>query len=424
MKPRLSRCLCWLLAIVSVTVNVSSAGMPKASWVGTWAASLTALQPPLTTDLTTAYSNVTIRNVVHVSLAGRRARVTLSNEFGVAPLTIGGVHVALSNHPGSITAESDRTATFGNKDFVRIPAGAVAVSDPISLMVPATSDVVVSIYIPAGGTADHLSYHAYASSTNYIADGNALSAGSLDGAKQISSWILLKNIEVEADSKASALVALGDSITDGVHSTADKNARWPDILSERLHADERTSDIGVLNAGISGNRMLTDANPLVGQNALARFDRDVLGQSGVKYLVILEGINDIGRAMKPATPYDSATDAAGLIWGLEQLAAKAHAHGLKVFAATLTPYSGFTYYYSAQGEEMRQTVNKFIRTSDVFDAVIDFDKVIRDSGNPDIVRAAYDSGDHLHPNDAGYKAMANAIDLALFTGQTSSGRRP
>jgi lysophospholipase L1-like esterase len=283
----------------------------------------------------------------------------------------------------------------------------------MSLDLPAFSDLAVSIYIPANETADHLSYHALAMSTNYIADGNVLSSMSLDDAKHVASWIILKGIEVEGKPGSSAIVAFGDSITDGAHSTPDKNTRWPNFLAERLHANRKTASIGVLDAGISGNRLFSLGNPLVGQDALARFDRDVLGQGGVKYLIVLEGINDIGRAGKPLKPDDS-TDAASLIWALQQLAIRAHAHGLKVFVATLSPYTGFTYYYSSHGEEMRQAVNAFIRSTDVFDAVIDFDKVLRDPGKPDTLNATYDSGDHLHPNDAGYEAMADAIDLALF----------
>jgi lysophospholipase L1-like esterase len=401
-----------LFVIVLLIAKVAMAADPKTHWVGAWATSMTPLQPPLATNIATSYSNVTFRNIVHLSLGGNQLRLTLSNEFGPVPLVVGGVHIGLSDSGGSIVTGSDRAATFGEKESIRIPAGAVAISDSISLNVPAFADLSVSIYIPRDETADHLSFHALASSANYIADGNALSSLSLCGAKSISSWIVLKGIDVQATRNASAVVALGDSITDGVHSTADKNVRWTDILAVRLHADKKTKNIGVLNAGISGNRLLTYANPLVGPDALARFDRDVLGQSGVKYLIVFEGINDIGRTAKPATPYDS-TDAASLIWALEQLAARAHAHGLKVFAATLTPYRG-AIYYSIQGETMRQAVNAFIRQSDVFDAAIDFDKVIRDPEHPDTFNGAYDSGDHLHPNDAGYKSMGDAINLALF----------
>jgi lysophospholipase L1-like esterase len=374
---------------------------------------MTPLQTPLAPPIATSYSNVTFRDIAHLSLGGSQVRLTLSNEFGPGPLDIGGVHVGLSRGGGAIIAGSDRTVTFGTRETIRIPAGAVAVSDPIALDLPAFSDVAVSVYLPPNETADHLSYHAAALSTNYIADGNALSSSSLRDAKPVTSWLILKSIEVESEPSASAIVALGDSITDGVHSTPDKNLRWPNLLAQRLHANKKTTNLAVLDAGISGNRLFSLGNPLVGQDALARFDRDVLAQSGVKYLIVLEGINDIGRAGKPLKP-DDATDAASLIWTLQQLAIRAHSHGLKVFVATLSPYTGFSYYYSSHGEEMRPAVNAFVRQSNEFDAVIDFDKVLRDPMNPDTLNASYDSGDHLHPNDAGYKAMADAIDLALF----------
>jgi lysophospholipase L1-like esterase len=207
-------------------------------------------------------------------------------------------------------------------------------------------------------------------------------------------------------------VTLGDSITDGVHSTLNKNARWPDVLAERLHTRKKTAAVSVLNGGISGNRLVSLGNPLVGQDALARFDRDVLGASGVKYVIVLDGINDVGRAGKPQKPED-VTNTETLIWALTQLASRAHAHGLKIFAATLTPYRG-AIYFTDQGEKMRQAINAFIRTSSDFDGVIDSDKAIRDPEHPDRFNAAYDSGDHLHPNDAGYKAIGDAISLAMF----------
>jgi lysophospholipase L1-like esterase len=404
---------CLFIASVLLIAQRGYATDGKTHWVGTWTAAMTPLQPPLSPVIPTSYSNVTIRDIVHLSLGGSQVRFTLSNEFGPGPLDIGGVHAGLSRGDGAIAAGSDRTITFGKRESVRIPAGAVAVSDPLPLNLAAFSDLAISIYIPADETADHLSYHALAMSTNYVAEGNALSSLSMTDAKPMASWIILKCVEVQGDPEASAVVALGDSITDGVHSTPNKNTRWPNILAERLHANKTTANISVLDAGISGNRLFSLGNPPVGQDALGRFDRDVLGQSGLKYLIVVEGINDIGRAGKPLKPDDS-TDAATLIWALQQLAIRAHAHGLKIFVATLSPYTGFSYYYSAHGEEMRQSVNAFIRHSSDFDAVLDFDQVLRDPGKPDTLKAAYDSGDHLHPNDAGYKAMADAVDLSLI----------
>ena len=213
-----------------------------------------------------------------------------------------------------------------------------------------------------------------------------------------------------ADGKAASIVAFGDSITDGALSTRDANARWPDDLARRLQANKKTANLGILNQGIGGNRILHD---VTGPNALARFDRDVLAQAGVKYLIILESINDIGHAQDPVKPYDVVT-AEDLIVGLRQLATRAHTHGIKVYGATLTPYVGAKY-ASPAGEAMRQAVNKWIRTTNQLDGFIDFDKATQDPPTPTVFSPAADSGDHLHPADAGYKIMADSIDLSLFT---------
>jgi lysophospholipase L1-like esterase len=228
----------------------------------------------------------------------------------------------------------------------------------------------------------------------------------------VTSWYLLKGIEVDAGSKAASVVVLGASIADGYHSTPDKNARWPDLLAARLQAGKATSGIGVLNEGISGARVLHD---VTGPSALSRLDRDVLTQSGAKYLIIALGTNDIGRTHLPlpAHPNEGITPEQ-LIWGYQQIVSRAHARGIKVFASTLNPFGGADY-YSAEGEQMRQAVNSFARTSKVFDGVIDFDQATRDPAHPETLLPAYDSGDHLHPNDAGYKAMGDSIDLNLFT---------
>jgi lysophospholipase L1-like esterase len=404
--------LCLAGSAIFAFLPVSSAATEGTHWVGTWAASMTLMQPPPRSGLASSYSNVTLRDVVHTSLGGKALRLTLSNEFGAAPLLIAGVHVAISDGGSKIDAASDHAVMFGGQSSITIPAGTVAVSDAVEMSTPAFANLAVSIYLPEGGTADHLSYHSFASSSNYIADGDALSASALQAAQRITSWMLLAEIDVDTPSNAAAVITLGDSITDGVHSTLDKNDRWPDVLAARLKTNKKTSEIGVLNAGISGNRLLTDGLIWVGPNALARFDRDVLALSGAKYLIVLEGINDIGQTAKPLNP-DDMVDTPQLIWGLQQLVIRAHAHGIKVYGATLTPYVGASY-QNAHGEEMREALNNWIRTSGVFDAVLDFDKVVRDPAHPDTFLAKYNSGDHLHPNDAGYKAMADAIDLSLF----------
>jgi lysophospholipase L1-like esterase len=255
-----------------------------------------------------------------------------------------------------------------------------------------------------------VTHHSFADQTGYTALGDVVSAKSLDAPAEITSWPFLKGIDVTADDKSAAIVTFGDSITDGAHSTRDANSRWPDLLARRLQANKKTANLGVLNEGIGGNRILHD---VTGPSALARFDRDVLAQSGVKYLIILESINDIGHAQDPVKPYDVVT-ADDLIAGLSQLATRAHTHGIKVYGATLTPYIGAKY-ASPAGEAMRQAVNKWIRTTNQLDGFIDFDKATQDPANPAVFSATADSGDHLHPGDAGYKSMADFIDLNLFT---------
>jgi lysophospholipase L1-like esterase len=246
-------------------------------------------------------------------------------------------------------------------------------------------------------------------STNYIATGNVTSVQDFEAPTKVTSWYLLKGVDVDAGSNATSIVVLGASISDGYHSTRDKNARWPDVLAERLQADKVTSHIGVLNEGIGGGRLLHN---ITGPSALSRLDRDVLAQAGTKYLIIAIGTNDIGRTYFPQRP-DEGITTEQLIWGYQQIVSRAHARGIKVFASTLNPYGGAAY-YNAEGEQMRQTVNSFFRTSKIFDGVIDFDQVTRDPAHPETFLPAYDSGDHLHPNDAGYKAMGESIDLKLF----------
>jgi len=254
--------------------------------------------------------------------------------------------------------------------------------------------------------------HGFADQTNYRVSGDATSSAELTEAKTFTSWEYVKGIDVKGDAKSASVVLFGDSITDGALSTLDKNARWPDVLAARLAADKRTAKVGVLNEGIGGNRVLHDTT---GPSALARFDRDVIAQTGVKYVVIMESINDIGHAADPDPKrrYDIIT-AQDLIVGFEQLARRAHTHGIKVYGATLTPYVGAKY-QSDEGEAMRQAVNQWIRTSKDLDGVIDFDKVTTDPAHPGVYLPAYDSGDHLHPKDAGYKAMGESVDLKLFT---------
>jgi len=379
-------------------------------WVGTWAAS--PMQNPVNPGQPSP-ANSTYRNIVRISAGGSSLRVVLTNEFGRIPLTVGAAHIALSGSNGSgngpIEPGSDHALTFSGKSSVIIPQSASVLSDPVAMQVSALASLAVSVYLPQQ-RIDDTSCHDLGMSTNYIAPGDETAAATLTGAQPIESWCFVKGIEIAADSDhASAIVTLGDSITDGALSTKDTNRRWPDVLAERLQADKKTAHLSVLNEGISGNRLLHDR---WGPNALSRFDRDVLGQDGVKYLIVLEGINDIGNTAEPHERWDliSTSD---LLFALTQIVTRAHEHGIKVFGATLTPYQGAGYYSDA-GEKMRQDVNNWIRTSGMFDGVIDFDQVTRDPARPSYFSAQADSGDHLHPGDAGYKEMGSAIDLSLF----------
>jgi lysophospholipase L1-like esterase len=251
--------------------------------------------------------------------------------------------------------------------------------------------------------------HTFADQTSYSVAGNAVGAAKLDSPQSIYSWPFLKGVDVFANRNAGAIVTFGDSITDGAHSTRDANARWPDVLARRLLSDKRTAGLSVLNEGIGGNRILHDN---AGPSALARFDRDVIAQAGVKFLIILESINDIGHAYAPTKPYDVIT-ADDLIQALDQMAERAHAHGIKVIGATLTPYVGANY-ASPAGEAVREAINQWIRTTNQLDGFIDFDKITQDPANPGSFSDAVGSSDHLHPGDAGYKLMGSAIDLKLF----------
>jgi lysophospholipase L1-like esterase len=375
-------------------------------WTGSWAAA-PVVAPPA--DNSANPDGVTYRNIVHLSLGGNAIRLRVSNEFGIKPLALGSVHVALSAGGAATQTGTDHPVTFGGRESVTIPAEAVIVSDPVAMPVESFSNLAVSLFVPtqAGAT---LTYHLLGVSTNYIATGNVTSVPDFEAPTKVTSWYLLKGVEVDAGAKAASVVVLGASISDGYHSTRDKNARWPDVLAARLEAHKATSHIGVLNEGISGGRLLHD---ITGSSALSRLDRDVLAQPGAKYLIIAIGTNDIGRTYFPQRP-DEGITTEQLIWGYQQVVSRAHARGIKVFASTLNPYGGAAY-YNPEGEQMRQAVNSFFRTSKIFDGVIDFDQVTRDPAHPETFLPAYDSGDHLHPNDAGYKAMSESIDLKLFT---------
>lgn len=358
------------------------------------------------------FEDQTLREIVHTSIGGHTIRIRLSNAYGKQTLEIVSVHVALHAQGSNIVSGSDHPVTFSGQTAISIPADALVLSDPVNLDFNASADLAVSIFVSKAASGSGIHYSAQ--QTNYIGQGDLASSPSIQDATPITSWVFLTGIDVLAP-KSSTLVAFGDSITDGANSTNNANHRWPNFLSDRLLAKHKS--IGVLDAGIGGNRILHDpaTNIAFGVNALARFDRDVLAQPAVRYVIVLEGINDLGHtgAGAPASQVVSAQD---VIAGLTQLIERAHEHGIKIFGATLTPFEGtvFPGYFTPEKEIKRKAINQWIRTSHAFDGVIDFDKAVQDPNHPDRILPAYDSGDHLHPGDAGYKAMAEAVDLSLF----------
>jgi lysophospholipase L1-like esterase len=413
--------------IVALAIPCVVAQTPE-HWVSTWATSpqapraqpaarpTTAAAPAAATPARPAaarpvpiasFHDQTIRMIAHTTIAGGRVRIELSNAFGSKPVIIGAAHIALRDKESAIVPATDRALLFNGRPGCWIPVGATELSDAVSLDLPAESDLAVSIYIPEDTTADTL--HAVGLHSTYVSQGDATGQAMMAEASMSSqSYYWLSNIDVAAGD-AAAIVTFGDSITDGATSTANTDRSWPSFLARRLAASGG-ANIAVLNEGISGNRLLRDG---AGVNALARFDRDVLAQPGVKWLTIMEGINDIGLGSRDEAQANDAVTSGDLIGALKQLIDRAHAHGIKVIGATLTPYEGAAY-YSESGEKMRATVNQWIRSSGAFDAVVDFDAVTRDPENPKRLRVAYNISDHLHPNDAGYEAMANAIDLSVF----------
>jgi lysophospholipase L1-like esterase len=386
-------------------------------WIGSWAVSP---QPPFEgypnfapPGTPPTFSNQTLRQIAHISLGGTEVRVRVSNVFGTDSLVIGAARIGLGATGAQVVPGTNQVLTFSGRTSITIPPGALAVSDPINLEVPPLHDLSISLYLPSSTLGN--TQHTNGWQTNYLLAGDQTS--SLNPAVVTSppanydpmSFYFLIDVEVYAR-EASAIVCLGDSITDGDHSTPDANHRWPNFLALRLLAQrEQCGDIGVLDEGISGNRLLHN---LVGPNALARFDRDVIAQAGVSYVILEEGNGDIGfpNFLPDQSQAVSATD---IIAAYRQLIIRAHEAGLRIYGTTLTPFAG-SFLYSDAGEVERQAVNKWIRTSGAFDGIIDFEAVLRDGQTPPHVLAQYDSGDHVHPNDAGYAAMANAIPLELF----------
>jgi lysophospholipase L1-like esterase len=409
---------------VFVAVAVPAAAQQQNSrehWVATWAAAphASGFALPGTQPLRDV-ENQTIRMVVPTSIGGRRVRVRFSNTYGTKPLTLTGVHIAVRKEKSAIVPGTDRALTFGEKPSFTIPPGARAVTDAVDLELPDRSDVAITVYV--AGKTELTTVHGTVPYASFVSEaGNFTGAADLINASTQRSWYWLDGIDVLAPTAVGAIVAFGDSITDGAASTPETNGSWPSGLAARLLA-ARGSRAGVLNLGISGNRVLHDG---AGVSALARFDADVLAQPGARTLIVLEGINDIGfpnippgffgrgrgdNAVNPAADDVSADE---IIGGLRQLVERARIHGLKVIGGTLLPYEG-ALYFSPAGEAKRQAVNTWIRSSKTFDAVVDFDAAVRDPEHPSKFLPDLQSGDNLHPNNAGYKKMADVIDLALL----------
>lgn len=381
-------------------------------WIGTWATAMAAAEPGTPHGL----PGLSVRNVLHASVGGTAARVALSNLFGTVPLTLTHVTLGVAAGPGDPDAMPGAlaTLTFGGRDAVTIPIGRSVTSDPVRLRVPAESDLLVSTYTPyASGP---VTFHPHARQTSYVARGDH--TADADGTAYTGEdpyWRYVTGVDVWTDDARGAVVTLGDSITDGMTSTMGADHRWPDYLAERLQASENGPRLGVLNEGISGNRLLTGApaGTLWGPSALSRLDRDALSATGVHTLVVDIGVNDIIEAPRRTT-------AVQIIDGLRQLTREAHAHGVRVVGATLMPFGGHVGLTPRLNAE-REQVNAAIRAGHVYDAYVDFDKALRDPADPYRLLPRYDSGDHLHPSDAGFRAMADAVPLSLLTGPAPAG---
>jgi lysophospholipase L1-like esterase len=387
------------------------------NWIETWTASPQSDWGPdffAPVGIPRSLRDQTLRQVARVSMGGDRVRVEFSNEYGDQPLVIGEAHVALAGENGAIQPGSDHALTFGGQPGITVPPGAPVWSDPVDLAIKDLGSVAVSLYLP--DVAPTTTWHNDARQTAYVGAGNVADSETFEATTTFPSRIWLSGVAVEAGPEARSIVLFGDSITDGDGSSLDQNNRYPDQLAERIMP--LGAEVAILNEGISGARVLRDR---MGDNALARFDRDVLSHPGADTVVLMMGINDFGWPDSLLTPEgEPAPSAEQVIQGYQQLIDRAHAHDMKIIGATLTPFNNafeggpLEGYYNEEKEAKRQSVNNWIRASGAFDGVIDFDAAVEDPANPGHIQAAFDKGDHLHPNDAGYEAMAQSIDLSLL----------
>jgi lysophospholipase L1-like esterase len=400
-------------ALSLASVAAVAAAVPRDGWVAAWGFAPTSFTPTKVPAANPApppseFDGVTVRQIVRLAQPAERLRIRVSNEYGAAPLRLGALHVALAGADGAALPGSDHAVTFSHLSGAVIPAGAPLLSDAIDWHVPRLARLAVSIYLP-----DKTTPPAHRVSEYVSAPGDFTGAEVMPGAALLRSGALISEVDVVSAAAKRAVVAFGDSITEGFGSTVNEFRSWPDHLAERLAENRATRDWTVVNAGINSNRLLHDGP---GSGALARFDRDVLSVPGVAAVILMEGINDIGYS---TTVPPEAVSADDIIAAYGQLVQRAHSRGIAVFGATLTPYEG-AHYYAPMGEQMRHTVNDWIRSSGGFDGVIDFDAALRDPANPAQVNPSLQRGDHLHPNDSGYAAMADAVVLNLFS--RASGR--
>lgn len=400
--------------------SADAAAGGKESWITSWAATpgpRWGSEMPAPFGVPETLEGVTIRQVARISVGGKKVRVVLSNEFGTEPLTIGAASVAVAATKGALAGAGAARLTWGGRSSVVVPPGAPIVSDPVDLPVEPLASLAVSIYLPEKTAISTV--HWDGAQTTYISGpGDFTTAPAFAADTTLKQRLFLSGIQVDAKPAARAVVFFGDSITDGYCSTVDANGRWPDHIAERLQQAGH-ANIAVVNQAYSGNRVLSNG---MGVNALARLNADVLSQPHLSTLVLMMGINDIGwPGEKALTPRDRQPTADDIIVGYQQIIDRVHARGARIMGATLTPFADTNQgtptegYYTPEKEKIRLAVNQWIRTSGRFDGVIDFDKVIEDPARRGHMRSAFDCGDHLHPNDAGYSAMAAAVDLRQFS---------